>query len=80
MVRQRLAVGPSERQEGPQGLEPAGEATPEGGGGATSVRYVLSGGGPGSPPFGGGDLGFVIGHVQEAGGGTRGFPKADNGK
>ena len=68
-----------ERRKGPQGLEPAGEADPEGGGGSTSVRHVLSGGGPGSPPFWGGDLGFDRGDVQEARGGTHGVTKADNG-
>ena len=68
-----------ECQEGPQGLEPAGEAAPEGGGGATSVRHVLSIGGPYSPPLWGGDLGFVRGDVQEYGEGPRRFPKADNG-
>ena len=50
-VRQRLAGGPLEIWEGPQGLEPAGEDAPEGGDGATSVCHVLSGGGPGSPNF-----------------------------
>ena len=64
--------------EGPQGLEPAGEAAPEGGGGDTNAHHVLSSSGPDSPPFWGGNLGFVRGDVQEAGGGTRGFLKADN--
>ena len=44
-----------------------------------SVCHVLLSGGPESTPFGGGDPGFVRGNVQEAVGGTRGFPKADNG-
>ena len=78
-VRQRLTDGPSKRWEGPQVLETSGEAAPEGGGGSTSVCRVLSGSGPDSPHFWGGDMDFSRGDVQEAGGGTRGFPKADNG-
>ena len=70
--------GTSESQEGPQGLEPAGEAALEGGGGSTSVRHVLSSGGPDSPPFWGGDLSFVRGDVQESGGSTRAFPNEYN--
>ena len=66
-----------ERWEGLQGLDPAGEDAPKGVGGATSVRHVLSCGGPGSPPFWGGDLGFVIRDVHESGGVTCGFTKAD---
>ena len=60
-------------------MESAGETSQEGGGGAMSVRNVLSGGGPGSPTFGGGDLGFVGGDVPETVGGARGIPKVDNG-
>ena len=79
MVRQRLAGGPSEFWESPPGLDPDGEAATEVGGGATSVHHVLSGGGPDSPPFWGGYLGFVGGDVQEVGGDTFEVPKADNG-
>ena len=50
----------------------------EGGGGATSVRHVLLSGGSVSPAFGGGDLGFVRGDIQEDRGGSRGFPTSDN--
>ena len=57
-------------------LEP--DAAPEVGGRATSVHHVLSSGGPDSPPFGGKELGFVRGDVQEDVGGTCGFPKAYN--
>ena len=57
----------------------SGEAAPEGGGGATSVRHVLSISGPGSPTSFGRDLGFSRGDVQEYRGGTRGFSKADYG-
>ena len=64
-----------ERQEGPQGLELAGEAAPEGRGGAMSVCHVLSINGPDSPPLWGGDLGFVRGNVPKDGGGTCRFPK-----
>ena len=78
-VRQRLAGGPLEFWEGPLDLEPAVEAATEGGGGATSVRHVLSGGGSGSLNFWGGDLGFVGVDVPEAGGGTHGITKEDNG-
>ena len=67
-----------ECREGPPGLEPDGEAAPEVGGGATSVCHVSSGGDTGSPPFWGGDLGFVRGDVQEDGGGTCGVTKEDN--
>ena len=35
--------------------------------------------GPDSPPLWGGDMGFVRGNIQKSGGGTRRFPKADNG-
>ena len=66
-------------QKVPQGMEPAGEAAPGGGGRDTSVCHVLSSGGAVSPPFWGGDLGFVRGDVQEAGGGSCRFPKVDNG-
>ena len=59
-------------------MESDGETVKEGGGGAISVRNVLSGGGPGSTTFWGGDLGFVGGDVPEAGGGSRGIPKEDN--
>ena len=52
----------------------------EGGCGATSVRHVLSIGGTDSPHLWGGYLSFVRGEVQEYGGGTRRFPKADNGE
>ena len=40
-------------------MESAGENAKEGGGGVMSVHNVLSGGGPGSITFWGGDLGFV---------------------
>ena len=59
-------------------MEPTGEAATSGGGGATSVRHVLSSGGPVSPPFRGGDLGFVRGKVKEARGGSHGFPMVEN--
>ena len=42
-------------------------------------RNVLSGGVTGSINFWGRDLGLVIGDVLEAGGGTCGIPKSDNG-
>ena len=48
-------------------------------GGDTSVRHVLSGGGPVSPPFWGGELSFVRGDVLEARGGPCDFPMEDNG-
>ena len=57
-------------------MESAGETTKEGGGGATSVRNILLGSGPGSLNFWGGDLGFVVGNVPEAGGAARGILKA----
>ena len=41
------------------------------------ITYIK--GGTDSPTFWGRDLGFVRVYVQEAGGGTRGFTKADNG-
>ena len=75
-----MTGSPLELRKGLQGLELTREAATAGGVGATSVRHVLSSGGPGSPPFWGGDLGFVRGDVQEAGGGTRGFPKVYNGE
>ena len=43
-----------------------------------NVRHVLFSGGPSSPPFGGVDLSFVRGDVQEPRGGSRGFPTEDN--
>ena len=49
-----------------------------GGGGATSVCHVLLSGGPVSPPFRGGYLGFVRGNFQEARGVSRGFPTSYN--
>ena len=52
----------------------------EGGDGATSVCHVLSSGGTDSHPLWGGELSFVRGNVQEDGGGTRRFPKSDNGE
>ena len=48
-------------------------------GGSTSVRHVLSISGPDSPPLWGGEIGFVRGDLQEAGGGICRFPKDDNG-
>ena len=78
-VRQQLEGGPLEFQEGLSGLEPAGEAAAEEGGGATSVRQLLSSGGTGSLTFGGRDLGFVGGNVPESGWGTRWITKSDNG-
>ena len=59
-------------------MELTGEAATAGGGGATSVHHVLSSGGLVSPPFRGGDLGFVRGDVKEDIGVSRGFPTADN--
>ena len=67
-----------ERREGLKDLEPDGEAAPEEGGGATSVRHVLLSSGIDSPPIWGGDLDFFRGDVQESGGGTRRFSKLDN--
>ena len=58
-------------------MELAGETAKEGGGGAASVRNVLSGGCPGSITFWGGDLGLVGSYVLESGGGARGITKAD---
>ena len=49
-----------------------------GGVGSTSVRHDLSSGGPVSPSFWCGDLGFSRGNVQESIGGSRGFPTKDN--
>ena len=60
-------------------MESSGENAKEGGGGATSVRNVLLGGGPGSITFWCGDLGIVVGNVPEAGGSAYGIPQADNG-
>ena len=65
--------------EGPPDLDPDGGAAAGVGGGSTSVRHVLSGGGTGSITFWVRDLGFVGGDVTEGGGGTHGIPKADNG-
>ena len=45
---------------------------------ATSVHHILLRGGPDSPPFWVGDLGFVRSGVQEAVVTTLGFTKADN--
>ena len=59
-------------------MEPAGEAVTAGGHGTTSVCHVLSSGGPVSPPFWGGDLGFVRGDAKEDIGGSRGFILTDN--
>ena len=47
-VRRKLTGGPSEFGEGITSLELKRETAMEVGGGATSVRDVLSGGGPGS--------------------------------
>ena len=58
-------------------MEPAAEASTEGGGGATSVCHVLSGGDPVSTTFWGRYLGFVGGDVPESGGDKRGVPKSD---
>ena len=43
-----------------------------------SVHHVLLSGGPVSPTFGGGDLGFVRGNAHEDRGGLRWFPVEDN--
>ena len=43
------------------------------------VRHVLLDGGPVSPLFGVGDLGFVGVNVQESGEDTRGVSESDNG-
>ena len=59
-------------------MEPAGEDATTGRGGTTSVLHVLSSGGPVSPNFWGGDLGFVRGDVQEARRVSCGFPTEDN--
>ena len=48
------------------------------GGGATSVRHVLSSGGPVIPPLRVGDLGFSRDDAKEARGVSRGFSAADN--
>ena len=77
-VRQQMAGGPLEFRKGLSGLDQAREAATEGGGEATSVRHVLSGGVTDSLTFWGEDLGFVRGNVPEAGGGTRGITKSDN--
>ena len=77
-VRRQMDGGPSECWESTLSMESAGETAKEGGSVSTSFRNVLSGGGPRSINFWGGDLGFVEGDVLEAGGAARGFPKADN--
>ena len=45
---------------------------------STSVCHILLSSSPFSPPFGGGDLGFIRGDAQEAREGACGFPTADN--
>ena len=72
-VRRQLASGPPKLLEGTPSMELSGESAKDGGGGAASVHNVLLGGVPGSITFWGRDLGL------EAGGGTRGISKADNG-
>ena len=78
-VRQQLDGGPSEFREGTPSTESAGETATEGGYRATSVRHVLSGGGPGSLTFGGGDLIFVRCNIPESVRGARGINISDNG-
>ena len=77
-VRRLMAVGPPECQEVTPIMESAGENSKEGGGGATNVRNFLSGGGPVSLTFLGGDLGFVRCDVPESGWDAHGIPKEDN--
>ena len=60
-------------------MEPARGTSIERGGGPASVRNVLLGSGAGGVTIWGGDLSFVGGNIQEAGGGARGFPQAGDG-
>ena len=59
-------------------METSGKTAKEVGGGATSVRNVLQGGGPGSITFWGVDIGFIGGSVPKDEGGARGIHKSEN--
>ena len=70
--------GPPEFWEGTPSMYSSGETAKEGGGGYTSFRNVLSGGGTGSINLWGEDLGLIGVDVPEYGGIARGLPKAYN--
>ena len=78
-VRQGLAGGPPEYQEGAPILEPDRETSKERGGGPASVRNFLSDSGAVGVTIWVGYLDFFDNNSQEAGGGTRGFPQKGDG-
>ena len=59
-------------------MKTSGKTAKDVGGVATSVRNVLSGGGPGSITFWGVDLGFIGGSVLEYEVNARGIHKSEN--
>ena len=77
--RQRLSGGPPECQESAPSLDPNRETFTDRGGRPASVRNFLLVSGVGGVTIWGGDLVFVSGNVQEAGGGEHGFPQTGDG-